>query len=169
MACEPPPPVQNPSTLPSEPAQISSFSLAPESLQVDKIGLRDGNFRPDGSMDLAFLARVKGPARALFIASANAKCEPNTIFRANTSVDDQPSPPELGGTLELGRMSGGIAVEERGKIINSKSGEVRLGPGVHDLKLYVPNLGTLKDGETLCLFAIGGDGVLIRSSPMSYQ
>lgn len=170
VGCEEPP-ARGPaavSSLPKAPAQIQAFSLAPESLHVDKIGMRDGSFRPDGSLDIVFTAKISGPARALYISTANEKCEPIGVFRLSTSVGDEPAPPELGGALELGRMSGGIAVEENGKFVNADNGALTLSPGPHDLKLYVSNLGTLRDGSIVCVYAIGGDGSVAKSPPLSY-
>jgi hypothetical protein len=150
------------------PARIQSFTLAAESLHVDKIGMRDGSFKPDGSLDIVFNARIEGPARALYISAANEKCDPIGVFRLSTSIGDEPAPPELGGALELGRMSGGIAVEENGKFVNAENGAISLSPGPHDLKLYVSNLGTLRDGSVVCVYAIGGDGSVAKSPPLNY-
>jgi hypothetical protein len=150
------------------PAQITAFSLSPESLHVDKVGMRGGALRPDGSLDLVFTATVVGPAKALYLSVANEKCDPVGGFRATTSVGNEPAPAELGGALELGRMSGGIGVEEQGKFVNADNGAVFLSPGPHAVKLYAPNLGTLREGSVVCAYAIGTDGSVARSAPFRY-
>lgn len=148
------------------PAQVQSFSLSPESLRVDRIGMRA--LKPDGSLDLVFTARIAGPARSLYIASANEKCDAGGVFRASTAAGDEPAPQELGGALELGRMSSAIAVEEGGKLLNRPDGTASLTAGVHDLKLYIPNLGILREGFTLCAYAVSDDGTVAKSRPLKY-
>lgn len=170
VACEPAP-AKDLTTVPGvakTPAKIESFSLAPESLHVDKIGMRDGALKPDGSLDIVFLARISGPAKSIFISMANEACDPVGGFRASTATGNEPAPAELGGALELGRMSGGIAVEEGGRFLNGDNGSIALTAGTHDVKLYVSNLGTLRDGVTVCAYAVGGDGSLVRSPPLKY-
>ena len=150
------------------PAKIEAFSLAAESLHVDKIGMRDGALKPDGSLDIVFIARISGPTKSLFISTATEACDPLGGFRASTSTGNEPAPPELGGALELGRMSGGIAVEEGGRFLNGDNGSIVLSPGPHDVKLYVSNLGTLRDGSIVCAYAVSADGSLVRSPPLKY-
>ena len=50
-------------------AKVTSLQVSPESLKVDKVGLRDGALHPDGSLDLAFVADVEGPVAALFLVA----------------------------------------------------------------------------------------------------
>jgi len=169
-ACDPGP-AKDPSAAPGgvkTPARIESFGLAPESLRVDKIGMRDGALKPDGSLDIVFTARISGPTKSIFISMANEACDPIGGFRASTATGNEPAPAELGGALELGRMSGGIAVEEGGRFLNGDNGSIALTAGPHDVKLYVANLGTLRDGATLCAYAVGADGSLVRSPPLKY-
>jgi hypothetical protein len=169
VACEPAP-AKNPTGpgVATPNARIESFSLAPESLHVDKIGMRDGALKPDGSLDIVFLARISGPTKSIFISMANEACDPVGGFRASTATGNEPAPAELGGALELGRMSGGIAVEEGGRFLNGDNGSIALTAGTHDVKLYVSNLGTLRDGVTVCAYALGADGSLVRSPPLKY-
>jgi len=147
---------------------VEAFTVSPESLTVDRVGMRGGAVRPDGSLDFVFTARIVGPAKALYLSTANEKCDAQGGFRATTASGDQPAPAELGGALELGRMSASIAVEEGGKFINAENGAVALAPGPHDVKLYVSNLGTLRPGTIVCVYAVGGDGALVHSPPLTY-
>ncbi|HQY62561.1 MAG: hypothetical protein IPF92_01840 [Myxococcales bacterium] len=151
---------------PTPPAQVQSFTVSPESLRVDRIGMR--GLKPDGSLDLVFTLRVVGPARAIYVTSASERCDAGGAFRASTAASDEAAPQELGGPLELGRMSGVIAVEKNGALLNAANGSVALPAGVHDLKLFVPNLGVLRDGMTLCAFAISADGSVAKSKPLKY-
>lgn len=165
--CGPSEPAAGPSTLAtSPPAQVLSFGLSPDSLRVDRMGMRA--LKPDGSLDLVFTARISGPARAIYITSASEKCDAGGVFRASTATSDETAPQELGGPLELGRMSSAIAVEKNGQLLNAPNGTVSLPAGVHDLKLFVPNLGVLRDGTTLCAFAVSADGSLAKSKPLKY-
>jgi hypothetical protein len=169
-ACDPEP-AKDPSTasgVAKTPAKIESFSLAPESLRVDKIGMRDGALKPDGSLDIVFLARVSGPTKSIYISMANASCDPIGGFRASTATGNEPAPAELGGALELGRMSGGIAVEEGGRFLNGDNGAISITAGPHDVKLYISNLGTLRDGVIVCAYAVSADGSVVRSPPLKY-
>ncbi len=169
-ACDPGPAKDPTAALGSAtpPARIESFGLAPESLHVDKIGMRDGALKPDGSLDIVFTARISGPTKSIFISMATEACDPIGGFRASTATGNEPAPAELGGALELGRMSGGIAVEEGGRFLNGDNGSIALTSGPHDVKLYVSNLGTLRDGATVCAYAVGADGSLVRSPPLKY-
>lgn len=168
-ACSPSEPAAAPATTltPSTPpAQVQSFAVAPDSLRVDRMGMRA--LKPDGSLDLVFTARIVGPARAIYITSATEKCESGGAFRASTATNDEAAPDELGGPLELGRMSSVIAVEKDGQLLNAANGTVTLSAGVHDLKLYVPNLGVLRDGTFLCAFAVSSDGSIAKSKALKY-
>src|SRR5690349_13848946 len=64
--------------------KVTAFSVAPENLNVDKVGMRDGAIHPDGNHDHAFRATVDGPFDAIFIVECNAKGEPSYGFRADT-------------------------------------------------------------------------------------
>lgn len=166
--CTPSEPAAGPTlALPTgAPAQVQSFALSPDSLRVDRMGMRA--LKPDGSLDLVFTARISGPARAIYITSASEKCDAGGVFRASTATSDETAPQELGGPLELGRMSSAIAVEKNGQLLNAPNGTVSLPAGVHDLKLFVPNLGVLRDGTILCAFAVSADGSLAKSKPLKY-
>ncbi len=132
--------------------QVLSFSVSPENLRVDKVGLRDGFQKPDGTLDLAFSASIDGPFEALFVVSTNAKGEPGYGLRADTLVGSQEIPTELGGVIDTGKMTVGIGVVEGGKFINGESGSVQAAPGLHTLTLYIPNTATLQAGSFVRLY-----------------
>jgi hypothetical protein len=156
-------------TAPSTPARIESFTVAVDSLTVDKVGMRDGELVPDGSKDLAFDAVVTGPATQLFVFQTSDKCNPAGAFRADTLTGQQEAPKELGGELELGRLALGMGVMENGKFINREGGSIPpLSAERHTLHLYIGNTNTLQPGTHACLFALQPDGVLVKSAPLNF-
>jgi hypothetical protein len=156
-------------TAPSAPAQIVSFALGQDSLQFDKVGMRDGELNPDGAKDLSFDAVVVGPITQLFVFQTDAKCAVSGSFRSDTLVGSQEAPQELGGTLELGRLALGMGVQENGKFINKETGAIPLlTPERHTLRLYIGNTNALQPRTHACLFALQPDGVLVRSAPLSF-
>jgi hypothetical protein len=132
---------------PATPTRITSFAVSNENLNVDKVGLRDGFMKPDGARDLAFTLTIDGPFESLFVVSTNAKGDPGYGLRADTLVGTEEIPTELGGVIDTGKMTVGIAVVENGKFINGESGSAHGGPGVHTLTLYIPNPATLQAGS----------------------
>jgi len=143
-------------------ASVQSLQIAPESLQVDKVGGRDSFLYPDGLRDLVFITDVTGPISALFLLSTDDRGEPNGFFRTNTMVSNEEAPKEFGGTLELGRMTTGIGVYEEGKAINRANGSILLAPGPHHLTLYTSNPGTLQSGRHVRLFAVLADKAVVK-------
>jgi hypothetical protein len=134
--------------------KVSAFAVHEENLNVDKIAMKDGIIRGDGNRDLVFTATVEGPADALYLVSVTEKGEPVHGFRADTIVGHEEIPPELGSVVDVGRLTVWIAVVENGKFINDDGGTLGLlPPGTHQLKLYVPNTGTLREGSHLRLYA----------------
>ena len=138
--------------------KIVSFSVSPENLNVDKVGLRDGYQRPDGNRDLAFNAVIQGPIDALFVVSTNQKGEPGYGLRADTLIGTEEIPVELGGVIDTGKMTVGIGVTETGgaKFVNGDNGSIHLGNGVHNLSLYIPNTATLQGGSFVRLYVKAG-------------
>jgi hypothetical protein len=156
-------------TTPATPAQILSFAVGQDSLQFDKVGMRDGELNPDGAKDLSFDAVVVGPITQIFLFQTDAKCGTSGSFRSDTLVGTQEAPPELGGTLELGRLALGMGVQENGKFINKETGAIPpLDAQRHTLRLYIGNTNALQPGTHACLFALQPDGVLVRSAPLSF-
>ncbi len=167
------PPKSNAPTAPTAVAPVTtrvlSFSVSPENLKIDKVGLRDGYQRPDGNRDLAFDVTIQGPIDALFLVSTNQKGEPGYGLRADTLVAHEEVPPELGGVVDTGKMTVGIGVTEHGRpaFINGESGSLHLGEGVHNLSLYVPNTATLRPGSFVRVYAKAG-GALIGGPVVPY-
>jgi hypothetical protein len=155
-------------TVVSTTTTIAGFAVSAENLSVDMVGLRDGFLKPDGNRDLAFSASVNGPFDALFLVSTNAKGEPGYGLRADTLTGSDELPRELGGELDIGRMTVGIGVVEGGRYINLDSGAARGGPGAHALTLYVANTATLQAGQFVRLYVRTPEGVLLAGPVTPY-
>lgn len=143
----------------AESTKVVAFTLSPENLNVDKIGMQDGVFRPDGTRDLAFDATVDGPFDALFVVSCDEKGVPVYGFRADTLIGSEEVPPELGSVIDTGRMTLPIGVVENGRFVNSDSGAVVVTGGTHRLRLYVPNSAGLRPGMHVRLYARAQGGI----------
>ena len=148
--------------------KVLAFSVDNENLQVDKIGMKDGQLRPDGNRDHAFSAMIDGPFDALFLIETNPKGDPIYGYRADTLVGSEDLPKELGGVVDTGTMTIGMAVSENGKFINGETGSVSLAAGPHQLKLYAPNTNLLAAGDFLRLYVRTPGGGLVASPIASY-
>jgi hypothetical protein len=149
--------------------KVTSLTVDMENLNVDKISMRDGGMLPDGSRDLVFRAVVEGPADALYLVTTNEKGEPHYGFRADTINGHEEIPSELGSVVDVGRFTVWIGVVENGRFINGDNGTLGpLAPGVHDLKLYVPNTGNLRAGSYLRLYARAPNGGLAGGPLVKY-
>jgi hypothetical protein len=148
--------------------RIVAFSVSNDNLRVDKVGMRDGMFRADGNMDLAFTATVDGPFDALFLYSTNAKGEPVYGLRADTLARGEEVPAELGSVVDTGNMTLGVAVIENGKLQNADTGKVSVGSGSHALTIYCPNPGMLKAGDHLRLWVRAPNGALVAGPVAPY-
>ena len=148
--------------------KIVSFSVSNENLNVDKVGLRDGIMKPDGTRDLAFTASIDGPYEAIFLVSTSAKGDPGYGLRADTLTGTEEIPTELGGVIDTGKMTVGIGVVEGGKFINGETGSARGGSGLHSLALYVPNTATLQAGSFVRMYVRVPGGTLVRGPITPY-
>lgn len=175
IACGPPPRAQQgepgKKEAPKAPTttKVTAFDVSTESLNVDKVGMRDGSIVPDGNRDLVFTATVEGPIDALYLVNCSDKGEPLQGFRADTIVGHEELPPELGSVVDVGRLTVWIAAVENGKFVNNEGGTLgMLSAGMHSLKLYVPNTGTLRSGTHLRLFARAPGGGLVGGPVVAY-
>lgn len=148
--------------------RIVSFTVSNENLRVDKVGMRDGMFRADGNLDLAFSATIEGPFDAVFLYSTNAKGEPGYGLRADTLARGEEVPAELGSVVDTGKMTVGVGVYENGRLVNQDSGRVQLEGGTHAVTLYTPNPGMLKAGDHLRLWVRAPNGALAASQVVQY-
>jgi len=156
------------SPAPATATRITAFAVSVENLNVDKVGLRDGLNKPDGNRDLAFTASVDGPFEAIFVVSTNAKGDPGYGLRADTLVGTEEIPVELGGVIDTGKMTVGIAVVENGKFINGDSGSAKGAAGIHNLSLYIPNTATLQAGSFVRMYLRVPGGALVAGPVTPY-
>jgi hypothetical protein len=150
-------------------AKVTAFAVHPENLRVDRIGMRDGQIMPDGSLDLVFTASVEGAIDALFIVRCTDKGEPLQGFRADTIIGHEELPAELGSVVDVGRLTVWIAAVENNRFLNTDAGTLGTLPtGTHALKLYVPNTGNLQAGSRLRLYARTTEGTLVAGPVIAY-
>jgi hypothetical protein len=155
--------------VPPDSTKVTAFSVDIENLNVDKIAMRDGGLQPDGNRDLVFRATIEGPADALYLVTTSDKGDPHYGFRADTISGHEELPNMLGNVVDVGRLTVWIAVVEDGRFINGDGGALpNLTPGVHQLKLYVPNTGNLQPGSHLRLYARAPNGGLAPGPVVAY-
>jgi len=149
--------------------KVTAFAVDAENLKVDKIAMRDGSVTPDGNRDLAFTATVEGPVDALYLVTCDEKGTPHYVFRADTISGHEELPSELGGVVDVGRLTVWIAVVENNKWNNAERASLStLASGPHSLRLYVPNTGNLLAGSHLRLYARAPGGALAAGPVVSY-
>lgn len=133
----PPSPVPAPAPRPPR-GKLLSFSFAPSSGKVDKVGTKDGALGPDGVKDLVFDVELEGAAIALMVVSTDASGKPNGKLAADTFVGTQLPPSEDSAEIKPGLMTAGIGVFENDRPLNAKDGSLEpLGEGRHRLTLHV--------------------------------
>lgn len=154
------------------PATIASFAVnAAESHKVDKIGGTDGAFHSDGQPDLVFDAQIDGPFRALFLVETDETGKSAHDFGADTLVGTEEQPAELGGMLEQGKFTSGLAVFEGGTLLNEGNGslgERGVGPGKHALKIYINEDPRLGKAGSIQLLLLQKDGTLLKGPSAAY-
>lgn len=152
------------------PAKVTALVVDNENLNVDKISMKDGNIHPDGNRDLVFTATVEGPMDAIYLVTVDEKGHPVHGFRADTVSGHAELPQELAaaGQVDVGRMTVWIAVVENNRFINEDSGSVKLEPGPHALRLYVPNTGTLRPNSHLRLYGRAPNGAIVGGPTVPY-
>jgi hypothetical protein len=147
---------------------VTAFAVSNDNLRVDRVGMRDGELKPDGSMDLEFTGTVEGAFRALFIHSCDEKGAPAAAgLRADTVVGTKEIPPELASVVDEGKMTFGVGVYENGKLVNEPTGTAHAGAGVHQLTFYVPDSAQLKAGDHVCLW-VKSSGKLVAGPVVTY-
>lgn len=161
-------PTKTPATAVASDTKVTAFTVDDENLQVDKVGMKDGQLHPDGNRDHAFSATIDGAFDAVFVIETNQKGEPIYGYRADSLVGSEELPRELGGVIDTGTMTIGLAVSENGKFISGESGSVSLPPGIHQIKIYSPNTNTLVAGDFIRLYVRTASGALAASPIATY-
>lgn len=124
---------------------FASAARAASSGKVDKIGEKDGLFKPDGVKDLVFDVEFEGQAAAFFINSVDDSGNPNGEFDADSLTGNQEFPKGLTRAMNTGGTSAGVAVYENDKLLNTPEGGLPpLGEGKHTLKLAISSKNASK-------------------------
>jgi hypothetical protein len=148
--------------------KVTSFTVAPENLKVDAVGMNRGSISPDGARDHVFTATIEGPVDALFIAECDEKGNPVYGFRASTVARNDELPKELGGVIDIGAMTIGIGVVEDKHFVNTDLGGLNLAATHHAVTLYAPNTAALQPGDYVRLWARSPSGGLAVSPVARY-
>ncbi len=150
---------------------IASFAVDPESHTVDKVGGTDGAFHADGATDFVFSAQIDGAFKAVFLVETDETGKSAHDFGADTLVQNEQAPEELGGMLEQGKFTSGIAVFEGGKLLNEGNGSLGdngVGAGRHTLKLYVTEDPRLGKSGYIQLLLLARDGTVVKGPSIPY-
>jgi hypothetical protein len=150
------------------PTGVTAFAVSNDNLRVDKVGTRDGDLHPDGSLDLVFTATTQGPIGAIFVYECDAQGNPVAGLLADTIIGANDVPPELGSVVEQGQMTIGVGVFENGRAINEPTGTIRIPDGIHQLTLYVPDNATLKAGDYVRIWVTAPGGKLVAGPVAKY-
>lgn len=101
-----------------------SATRAATSGKEDKVGEKDGNFKPDGVKDLVFEIEFKGPVAAFIVASVDAEGTPTGEFDADSLAGKEIFPGEILHTRDARDVNAGIVIYEDGKILNKPDGGI---------------------------------------------
>ena len=139
---------------------FASFARAATSGKVDKVGQKDGAFKPDGVKDQVFDVEYEGAVSALFVMTCDKEGTLTSEFDADTLVGDQTIPKDIAGVLNAGKNTAGLAVYEGDKLMNRPDGGVTLSEGKHKLALTI----SAKEFPTgpVRVFALLPDGTLVK-------
>ncbi|CAN5158111.1 hypothetical protein BH09MYX1_BH09MYX1_06940 [soil metagenome] len=142
---------------------VVSFARSATSGTVDKIGDKDGAFKPDGVKDVVFDLEYDGaPATALFVMTTDAEGNLTSEFDADTLIGEQTIPPEIAGIVNQGKTTYGLGVYEADKLLNGKDGALAapLTEGRHKVALHISSKSFPK--APVRVFVLLGDGTLVK-------
>jgi len=143
--------------------KINAFARASTSGTVDKVGAKDGNFKPDGAKDVVFDLDYEGAATAIFVMTSDKDGALTSELDADTIVGEQAIPKEIAGVLSAGKNTYGLAVYEGDKLMNGKDGSLTpLAEGKHKLALHLSPKEFPK--SAVVAFVLLPDGGLVKSA-----
>src|SRR5581483_698491 len=141
---------------------ITAFAHAATSGTVDKVGEKDGAFKPDGVKDTVYDLEYEGAATAIFVMTCDKQGELTSEFDSDTLVGDQTIPKEIAGILNAGKTTAGLVVYEGDKLMNGKDGSLApLAEGKHKLVLHISKKDIPK--APVRAFVLLPDGSLVKS------
>jgi hypothetical protein len=124
--------------------QIVSAAASPDSGSIDLVGIDDGDFAPDGQMDIVIDAVVLGPARGFLVnatTDASGTVSVSNLFNDTLAGPQRIYDPANPTSYSLGSDTPGIAVYEDGRLLNNSDGSLPpLTPGSHALTLEFQDL-----------------------------
>jgi hypothetical protein len=140
VASAPPPREEHPPE-----TKILAWERSKDSLKVDKIGAKDGDFKPDGKKDVIFTLKVSGAVDAIYIASVDKNGDAAGVFQSDSLTGSDTQPNEFAGSRH-GKTTEGVAVFEGDKLLNDASGSLKgkIGAGEHTLTLAIANNPKMK-------------------------
>jgi hypothetical protein len=118
--------------------EFVSIVRAAASSKEDKIGEKDGDFKPDGVKDLIFDVEFKGPVAAFIVASVDAEGTPTGEWDADSLAGKEIFPGEILKTRDARDVNAGIVVYQDGKMLNKPTGGIEpFADGSHKLTLRI--------------------------------
>jgi hypothetical protein len=159
-------PTSPPEVAQAPPAPALTLEKSADSGKVDRVGASDGALTPDGTNDLGFVTQTEGPIAAVFLVAVDETGKPSGAFQADTLVGAAESPPELGA--KPGNGTAGLGVLEGDKVLNANDGSLQeLGPGPHQLTLYVAPAAALTAGSKLRVYVLRPDKSVVAGSSVT--
>jgi von Willebrand factor type D domain len=124
--------------------QIVSAVASADSGAIDLVGIDDGDFAPDGQMDIVIDAVVLGPARGFLVnatTDATGAVSVSNLFNDTLAGPQRIYDPANPTSYSSGSDTPGIAVYEHGRLLNNSDGSLPpLTPGSHALTLEFQDL-----------------------------
>ena len=141
---------------------IKSFTRSALTGTVDKVGEKDGSYKPDGVKDVVFDLDYEGAATAIFVMTTDREGTLTSEFDADCLVGDQVIPGEIAGLINTGKSTAGLAIYEGDKLLNGKDGGLAtpLAEGPHKLSLYISSKNYPK--SAVKVFVLLPDGTLVK-------
>ncbi len=157
-----------PAPRPTGAAAIVTLQRSADSGQVDRVGAVDGALAPDGVKDLAFAVEAEGPIASLFLVAVDDSGRSNGVFQADTLVGDAEVPKSV--AMKWGSGTAGLGVAEGGKLLNAPDGSLApIGPGHHELVLYISQAAALKAGTKLRVFVQRPDRTVVAGNTLTHE
>jgi hypothetical protein len=145
-------------------AAITEFKKRDDSQKVDKIGGADGQLAPDGKMDAAFDATIRGPLIGLLVDS-----EGDSAWQWDTYVGTQEVPAQMKALAPKGMMTGGLGVFENGNPLNKPDGSLTITDDAeHHVVIFISDTGAFIPGASFKLLGETPDHKVIEGPVAKY-
>jgi hypothetical protein len=126
-------------------AKVVLFERSKDSGKLDKIGVADGDLKPDGKKDLVFNLKVQGPVDAIFLATVDKKGDSAGTFQADSLTGTDTQPNEL-AVAKAGKLTEGLAVFKGDVLLNAANGSLagKIPAGEHALTVHIATSAAIK-------------------------